>query len=140
MGEPRLYILMRTDLASMNPGKAMAQAAHAANAFTHRIERLAEAGKLPDKTIEAYAEWAASTEQGFGTTITLGCDIFDLVEDACEEARRLGMVAETVFDPSYPVRDGKTTHLIPLPTCAFVFVDVSDINLPSSMKDFGLHP
>lgn len=32
--EYKLYILMRNDLPSLNPGKAMAQAAHAANAFT----------------------------------------------------------------------------------------------------------
>ena len=32
--EPVLYILMRSDMVSLNPGKAMAQAAHAANCFT----------------------------------------------------------------------------------------------------------
>ena len=31
-----LYILMRTDMDSLNPGKAMAQASHASNAFVYR--------------------------------------------------------------------------------------------------------
>ena len=36
---PVLYILMRTDMNSMNPGKAMAQASHASNAFiTHSLK------------------------------------------------------------------------------------------------------
>ena len=30
---PLLYILMRNDMDSMNPGKAMAQASHASNQF-----------------------------------------------------------------------------------------------------------
>ena len=32
---PVLYILMRNDMKSMNPGKAMAQASHASNAFVN---------------------------------------------------------------------------------------------------------
>ena len=35
---PVLYILMRTDLNSMNPGKAMAQASHAGSAFANNAE------------------------------------------------------------------------------------------------------
>ena len=35
---PVLYILMRTDMDSMNPGKAMAQASHASNAFVSNAE------------------------------------------------------------------------------------------------------
>ena len=37
--KPYLYILMRTDLPSLNPGKAMAQAAHAANKMTFIVDK-----------------------------------------------------------------------------------------------------
>ena len=40
---PVLYILMRKDLKSMNPGKAMAQASHAANAFVHSNPEMPDA-------------------------------------------------------------------------------------------------
>jgi len=33
-----LYILLRNDMASMNPGKAAAQACHAANMFTWEMD------------------------------------------------------------------------------------------------------
>ena len=36
---PVLYIIMRNDLDSMNPGKAMAQASHASNAFVTKIDK-----------------------------------------------------------------------------------------------------
>ena len=35
--EPTLYILMRNDLASMNPGKAIAQGSHATNIFEREL-------------------------------------------------------------------------------------------------------
>ena len=53
----RLYILMRTDLPSMNAGRAMAQAAHAANQF------IKEYGN--NKEVQKWQKDA----NGFGTTI-----------------------------------------------------------------------
>ena len=62
---PFLYILMRTDLASMNAGKAVAQGAHAANVFQTRIQEGSDDGL---KSI--LREW--QEDRMFGTTITLG--------------------------------------------------------------------
>ena len=60
--EYKLYILMRNDLPSLNAGKAMAQAAHAANALT------AEWGDT--YLVKAYS----NSKHQFGTCIVLGVD------------------------------------------------------------------
>ena len=57
---PVLYILMRTDMDSMNPGKAMAQASHAGSTFVHN----AEPGYNVDE--ELFNAWQKETPQGFG--------------------------------------------------------------------------
>jgi peptidyl-tRNA hydrolase len=107
---PYLYILMRTDLASMNPGKAVAQGAHAANQFTDSVGVDEEQFKL----------WVGETNSGFGTTITLGVTGAQLAHKV-NLASLLGFPAGVTHDPTYPLRDGAVTHLIPLDTCGYVF-------------------
>jgi peptidyl-tRNA hydrolase len=110
-----LYILMRNDLASLNPGKACAQAAHAANQFVF------EARHKADHLIDGLVEWQGETGHGFGTTITLEMDI-RTIRDV---VRRMALIDDVhtgiTHDPTYPVRDGEVTHLIPLDTCGYVF-------------------
>jgi len=124
MQGPRLYILMRTDLDSMNPGKGMAQAAHAANMFAVR------ASLAP-----GYSEWA---EQGFtfGTTLVMGVNEAQLY-DVVESALRDDLYAAVIHDSSYPIRDGAVTHLIPLDTCGYVFVEGAS---PDYISELSLHP
>lgn len=112
---PRLYVLMRTDLASMNPGKAVAQGAHAANQCAHEV-LLSE----DDDLLELLGEWEGQTGHGFGTTITLGVSEAQM-RAAVLVARALGLHARVIHDPTYPLIDGETLHLLPLDTCAFVF-------------------
>ena len=57
---PLLYILMRNDMDSMNPGKAMAQASHASNQFV---------ATLPTDAYDIYNEWLQCN--GFGTVLVL---------------------------------------------------------------------
>jgi peptidyl-tRNA hydrolase len=90
MKEYILYILMRNDLPSMNPGKAMAQASHAANAFMHRCGKAAEP-----------KEWAASTSQGFGTVLVLAGNETQ-IEEAVIAGKKEGYFSEVIVDPSYP--------------------------------------
>jgi peptidyl-tRNA hydrolase len=78
-----LYIIMRTDLPSMNPGKAMAQASHASNAFIHKYGNME--GFVKD--------WQKQTPQGFGTVIVLGATQAQLIEIES---------VELVYDPTYP--------------------------------------
>ena len=55
---PILYILMRTDMTSLNAGKAMAQASHATNAFIQESER------VDDPEINELVEmWSTQTWQ-----------------------------------------------------------------------------
>jgi peptidyl-tRNA hydrolase len=83
----RLYILVRNDLPSMNPGRAMAQAAHAANQLVF------EHGK--DRRIVDWQE-----DRGFGTTICLSADkqtIYSIIKRAQKRKHLVGLV----YDPTY---------------------------------------
>ena len=110
-----LYILMRTDLESLNPGKAMAQANHAFGALKSHVRT--DLTRHKD-----YLAWQEQTAQDFGTVIVLGGDE-EGINEALRDTQRfdLPVAAGWVHDPTYPVRDGDVTHLIPLNTCAFVF-------------------
>ena len=131
LNNPVFYILMRDDLASMNPGKAMAQASHAYGALRKAIK-----SKLNIQ--RDFINWMNTTEQDFGTTVVLagkGSTIDMVVKKAKKD---ILMCADWVHDPTYPVRDGNVTHLIPLYTCAFIFGEQSEIReMTYSLK---LHP
>ena len=86
-----LYILMRTDMDSMNPGKAMAQASHASNAFVYRW------GKE-----KAVKEWQGETQQGFGTVLVLGVtgdELYSVVEKVNESPDPDAYLNCTVYAP-----------------------------------------
>lgn len=129
---PFLYILMRTDLDSLNPGKAMAQAAHAANQFVF----LASHGAITEIK-EAYQEWM-SQANAFGTTIVLDGLNEDKIRLAVEKASAEGYLSDVTIDPEYPIRDGELVHLIPdFLTCAYVFSH--DGSRPKALSEFKLH-
>lgn len=111
MSDAVLYILMRADLASLNPGKACAQATHAAN------QCIAE-GTEPQKA-HALAGWAEG--RGFGTCIVLSVGDAEDMRAIVGAASAAGYHAGVTHDPEYPLRDGTFTHLIPLDTCAYLF-------------------
>ena len=132
----KLYILMRNDMNSMTPGKGMAQAAHAANAF---ILEATENDVDIDLGVMV-GEWAEDTDQGFGTTIVLETNE-EKMRDAIDHINEYHTThAGVVHDPSYPLRDGDTLHLLPLNTCAYVFCSKDNIALEDYMKEnFKLH-
>lgn len=134
----RLYIIMRDDMASLNPGKACAQAAHAANKFIYQ-----QIQTDAPKTEAAIAEWQQSSgkylgdkilsHQGFGTTIVLSSHL-DPLKQIIEQSQQQGLEAGLVFDESYPLLDGMTVHHIPLITCGYVFVPKHDEHkVPSAL-------
>lgn len=134
MSEPVLYILMRNDLESMNPGKAMAQAAHAADALRAGLQ-----GKL--KINRLYGVWQGQTSQGFGRTIVLSAtegQITNTVSQSDQPFHRHKLICEWVHDPSYPIRDGELVHHIPLNTCAYVFGGAHDAK--QLVGHLELHP
>jgi Peptidyl-tRNA hydrolase PTH2 len=105
-----LVILMRQDMESMNPGKACAQAAHAANCFG---EKNSESGP--------WNEWAE--DRNFGTTLVYSCtgqDIDNLAANIAWSDKRV-MDYDIIIDPTYPVRDGEVTHHVKIITCAYIF-------------------
>jgi len=110
------YVLMRTDLDSLNTGKAIAQGHHNFGALKKCIR--ANVAMQP-----SYIAWQETTEQDFGTVITLGGNERG-IEHALSLANRFPrnkVVAGWVWDDSYPLRDGEVTHSIRLNTNAFVF-------------------
>ena len=132
---PVLYILMRTDMDSMNPGKAMAQASHASNAFVSN----AEPGYNVDE--ELFNAWQESTTQGFGTVLVLGVNEAQM-RTAVEVAESFGVdkfPCDIIHDPTYPLQDGDTTHFIPLDTCGYIFGDKDDPLLEAIIGKFELH-
>ena len=110
-----LYILMRTDMDSLNPGKAMAQASHASNAFVYRW------GKE-----NMVKEWQGETQQGFGTVLVLGVtgdEMYKVVDTVKEDLRfKEEVYADIIHDPTYPVQDGDVVHHIPVDTLVVMFL------------------
>lgn len=89
---PVLYLIMRNDLPSLNPGKLAAQAAHCANAFVGHV-----AGVKGKQAL--YMQWAKETDQFFGTTIVLGAT----QQQLCDLSVRLDdLTFGLVYDPTYP--------------------------------------
>ena len=113
---PVLYILMRTDLDSLNPGKAMAQASHASLMLEKRMGFLNES----DFMVRNYKEWKAQAN-GFGTTYVSGGTLTQINKVIQRFARRPEIMTGWVIDPTYPVQDGKIVHQLAVNTCAFVF-------------------
>ena len=71
------------------------------------------------------AEALAWTQEadGFGTTITLSASLAE-IERKVELAKAMKFVARIVADPSYPLLDGPTLHILPnVVTGAYVFGD-----------------
>ncbi|MEE8113831.1 MAG: peptidyl-tRNA hydrolase [Nitrososphaerales archaeon] len=127
---PVLYILMRGDLDSMNAGKGMAQASHAASAF---------AMCMTGDTSLLYKKWFIETRQGFGTVLVLSVNETEM-RTAVTVGNQLGYICDVIHDPSYPIRDGEICHFLPIDTCAYVFGDKNDPLLSAVVGNFPLHP
>ena len=143
----RLYILMRNDLQSMSPGRAMAQASHASNAF---VIKFSYGINVKD--------WQRQTNQGFGTVIVLSSDLLTIKKLFTGPLRR-HIIKDYVIDPEYGVTtSGELFELIPknkyiswvsnndnsvtffrkVVTCAYVFGNKEE--LTPSLGGLPLHP
>jgi hypothetical protein len=124
---PRLYIIMREDLQDMNPGKGMAQAAHAQSDF----DAYARTKYNHEEFFSAYKTWCE--ERSFGVTLALSATLEEMHEI---DARTVH--SDLTVDPSYPWRNwyGKmfTSNEV---TCMWAFV-WSDEDI-EYMKQFKLH-
>lgn len=147
MTVPVLYIIMRNDLGSLNSGKAIAQGAHAANAFVDHFHQLQQrnATTPTDDCAQSlnhsgFYQWERQTAQGFGTVIVLEGDI-NQINQTIDLSKKSGYIAGIVHDPTYPIVDGPTVHYIPLDTCSYVFVPdkSSDTTATSLLSHYPLH-
>ena len=107
MKEPILYLLMRTDIPSMNPGKLGAQTSHVTNAFENKIQDLIKTNPRENEyVIEGYKKWKSSTSQGFGTAICLGIDdwlnLIITIKDNIQRDKTIISISDVIVDPSYP--------------------------------------
>lgn len=130
-----LYIIARNDMDSMNPGKLAAQAAHAANQFVATLH----SSKSNNNSYERlYDEWVAGTNQGFGTTIVLAASD-EKMRQVIYAATQAKYCCGITHDPTYPIMDGATLHLIPVDTCAFVFGQKNEF-MAAVLGDLPLYP
>lgn len=84
-----LYLIMRNDLPSLNPGKLAAQAAHCANAA------VAAARRSKSRALRGLLkEWERQSKQDFGTTIVLAAPRFFIEHDMPSSSH--------VYDDTYP--------------------------------------
>ena len=125
-----VYLLVRTDMASMNPGKGHAQSHHAGTQMALK-DRHAWSTQHDD-WLKA---WAG--DRGFGTVLTMGCDNRQM-NAALAIAVRLGFPCAVVNDPSYPLLDGSVVHQFPLDTCAYIFGP--KIAIERAVAPLDLHP
>lgn len=134
LAEPRLYILVRTDIPQLNPGKLGAQAGHAASKFVR------DAMKLGDEDMDIeYEAWDGG--RGFGTKITLAATEAQ-INEAMVILGNMGLLRNTVVDPDYPMTNYFGDHFTrPELTCAYVFAPrtVSKDAL-AYLRKFSLHP
>lgn len=142
--KPCLVVLMRSDMASMNPGKGMAQSNHAGSAFADYMEKnySLDVSIATDAVpfFNMYESWKHQTEQGFGTvSVRDGMDEYTLVDEV-SVAQGYGVPAQTIVDPSYPIKDGDMIHHIEIITCAFIFVDLESDYGKDICQRYPLHP
>lgn len=110
---PILYLIMRNDLPSLNPGKLAAQAAHCANACVALME---------NKNPALLLAWQGQSKQSFGTTIVLGAGL-----------RFIAKLPNRVWDDTYPCGDGS---LRPVLVGAFLLTD----RKPKRLNRLELYP
>lgn len=153
-----VYVLLRTDLPSMNPGKAAAQVHHAG------VQMMAKHGKrqlVQDYVKDGIAQGAVY----FNTTLVLGATLDDIIQrgQAAGAAGEDVVVYNTVVDPSYPffvenmeiaglIPQSDTTRIIKVldngkvlmvreeVTCAWFVGDRNDVRFRCLFDGLDLHP
>lgn len=132
--DPRLYIIMRRDIQDMNPGKAMAQAAHAQADFDAWASMIRKQPNQYGKLIDEFDTWRGN--RSFGVTLVL----HETLETINKIVENTNFSGKTV-DPTYPWRNyyGEvfTSNEV---TCAWVFVcNESNLDEEQYLKTFDLH-
>lgn len=143
----KLYIWIRSDLESMTPGKAAAQVAHAASQAARVLANDSSYRAWENEPINMAINMTSSYPDlgysHFGTTIVLdggsGDDLESLYFTELQPLypSRSGFIV----DPTYPIRDGRKTFYLNVPTCAWTFYDpaISDCARMAILSRFSLY-
>lgn len=130
--EPKLYIIMREDIQDMNPGKGMAQAAHAQADFDHYVDfRCGPEFTQTDDLWVQVSKWRE--DRNFGVTLVLSATL-----DQMTDITRNVMHCDLVTDPTYPWRNYyKQVFTTSEITCMWAFVyDEAELEY---MSKYRLH-
>jgi hypothetical protein len=131
---PKLYIIMRRDIQDGNPGKMMAQAAHAQADFSAWMRVMQQQPNHYGELLAEFESWRE--DRCFGVTLVLH-ETLETIEKIVANTNFSG----TTVDPTYPWRnfygDVYTSNMV---TCAWVFVcSQSNLDEEQYMKQFSLH-
>jgi hypothetical protein len=132
MTQPTLYIIMRRDIPDMNPGKAMAQAAHAQAEFQACIEdRCGPAGSITDKLWSDVNYWRG--DGTFGRTLVVHASLDEIYRIVTKS-----YCGGVVIDSTYPWRNYQGELCVSNEiTCAWIFIGsesyAEDISETSSL-------
>jgi peptidyl-tRNA hydrolase len=152
-----VYVLARTDLTSLNPGKLAAQVHHAGVQMMGKYSRRQ---LVQDYIKNGKAQGAVY----FNTTIVLAASIHDIIQrlDAANEFDESMIVFNSITDPSYPffVENMEIASLIPSNakiqivktmddgrvlmtreelTCAWFLGDKNNLTFKSLFEGLSLH-
>jgi len=153
-----VYVLLRTDLPSMNAGKAAAQVHHAGVQMVNKFRSKTLVRDYITQGIQQGADH-------FNTTLVLGATLDDIIRcgQEAENAGDVVVVFNTVTDPSYPffVENIEIANLIPQTdttkvikvldngkvlmvreevTCAWFVGDRNDVRFRCLFDGLDLHP
>ena len=108
--QPVLYILVPTDMGSLNPGKMAAQVAHAANLMVYRVRKLKKTHGALNRLLDLWEK----DGDGFGTTIVLAYTGASPIARGFDASDLIGPYARgTVYDMTYPrIVDNDVASLI----------------------------
>jgi hypothetical protein len=153
-----VYVLVRNDLPSLNPGKLGAQIHHAG---VQMVSKYQGSGLVQD-----YVNWGISQgAQYFNTTIVLAASL-DQIRDVNQKCALLDkdlVISDQVIDPSYPffvenaeiaglipqdlvtrvvhhMPDGRVCMVRPELTCAWYLGDRNNTEFRELFTGLSLHP
>ena len=148
-----VYVLVRNDLPSMNPGKAMAQVHHAGVQMMFKYSH--------EKLVKEYIfNGLEQSADSFNTTLVVGATEKQ-IQAAIGVARLCGAICGNVLDPSYPFfvdpelapfvaaddnvtevgpSGNKVLFVRPEMTCAWILMDRDDPEMRSIVAAMPLHP
>lgn len=151
-----VYVLVRNDLPSMNPGKAMAQVHHAG------VQMMVFGQRWESKLVKEYID--NGVEQGakdFNTTLVLSATLQQIKNAVGIAEKIVGVPCGIVEDPSYPFfveqelaqfveKDTNVTRVGPAGnkelfvrpevTCGWILLDRNDPVMRSIVGAMPLHP